>query len=303
MTLHRRNAAEGGESADGTVDPVRWDRLHALSGLGFAASVGILDAIIFDTSDRALQMLATGLLFAYCSGIVARVSIRPGPASIFLLCASAPAIVATALHPEPAHRMLAGMFAVFLATALQSIRHVHRAAARQIGLRLDMTSLAQHDPLTGLLNRLGLRQAFREIVRSRHSAAMLAVHCFDLDRFKPVNDRHGHPVGDLVLKTMAERLRALLGEGSVAARIGGDEFVVLQFPIWQAGEAELFARRLSRAVSAPYHIEDLTIEIGASLGYAISPPGPRELDALFAQADAALYRMKLGGGGVARAER
>lgn len=299
--LHRRDVAGAPELIGPTLDTRYWDRLHALSGLGFAASVGILGAMIFQAHDRAVQMLATGLLFAYCSGIVARVSVRPKPAATFLVVATVPVIVAAATHHEPAHAVLAGMFALFLAAALESIRHLHGAAARQIGLRLDMTQLAQHDPLTGLQNRLGLRQAFREIVRRGRGMPMLAVHCFDLDRFKPVNDCYGHQAGDMVLKLMAERLRALLGDGCVAARIGGDEFVVLQYPIRQAAEAELFARRLSRAISAPYQVGAASIEIGVSLGFATAPPGALDLDALLARADAALYRMKLGGG-LARGE-
>lgn len=300
IAVHRRVVAASEPTDLHGVDALYWDRLHALSGAGFAAAVGSLGAMIFAGHDRVIQMLATGLMFAYCSGIVARVSIRPGSAMIFLLLAAVPVIVSSAAHVEPAHWLLAGMFALFLGAALESILHLHSAASTQIALRLDMTSLARADPLTGLQNRLGLRQAFRGILHARRGGTMLAVHCFDLDRFKPVNDRYGHPVGDMVLKQVGERLRALLNEGSVAARIGGDEFVVVQYPLQQAAEADLFARRLSRAITTPYCIGDLTIEIGLSLGYATAPPGAYELDALFAQADVALYRMKLSGGGVAR---
>uniref|UniRef100_UPI0035CC9025 diguanylate cyclase domain-containing protein n=1 Tax=uncultured Sphingomonas sp. TaxID=158754 RepID=UPI0035CC9025 len=301
IALHRRAVAAGDPTDLDGHDARKWDRLHTLSGAGFAAAVGALGAMIFAGHDRVVQMLATGLLFAYCSGIVARVSIRPGSAMAFLLLAAVPLILSSAAHVEPAHWLLAGMFAVFLGAALESILHLHSAASEQIALRLDMTSLARADPLTGLQNRLGLRQAFRGILQSRRTGTMLAVHCFDLDRFKPVNDRYGHPVGDLMLKQVGERLRGLLGDGSVAARIGGDEFVVVQYPLQQAAEADLFARRLSRAITAPYRIGELTIEIGVSLGYATAPPGAYELDALFAQADVALYRMKLSGGGVSRA--
>jgi diguanylate cyclase (GGDEF)-like protein len=129
---------------------------------------------------------------------------------------------------------------------------------------------------------------------------MVAVHCFDLDRFKPVNDRHGHPAGDALLRQLAERIRDTLRDGDIAARIGGDEFVVIQAPIHIADEADMFARRLSRAITAPYEIEGVIIEIGVSIGYATSPAIARDLDALIATADAALYHMKTSGGGISR---
>ncbi|MEG3178196.1 GGDEF domain-containing protein [Sphingomonas sp. RB3P16] len=299
LTLIVRHRGTGATADRDVVQ--RWDRLHALSGLGFAAALGTLDAMIFASHDHALQMLATGLLFAYCAGIVGRVSVRPRAATLFLLVAALPVILATALDHERAHWMLMGMFALFLAAGIETIWHLHRATARQIGLRLDMTVLAQHDPLTGLRNRLGLRQAYREIT-STYDEPMLAVHCFDLDRFKPINDRYGHAVGDLVLQAMAERVGGLLLDGYVAARIGGDEFVVVQGPIRQAAEADLFARRLARVVAAPYRIGTLDVEIGVSLGYAVALPGALDLEPLIALADHALYRMKLSGGGVAHGE-
>ena len=278
----------------------RWETAHGLATVCFAAMVAIIAVATFASSDLSLQMLATGMLFGYCSGIVARASVRPRIAMAAIATAALPVIVAAALYGGTTHWILATVFTIFLGGSFESVRHVHAAASRQIAMRLDMATLARNDSLTGLANRLGLREAFRAMIGSRHQVAMVAVHCFDLDRFKPVNDRYGHPAGDALLRMLAERIRAALREGDVAARIGGDEFVVVQAPIRHPDEADMFARRLSRAITTPYEIKGNVIEIGVSLGYATSPPGARDLEDLIATADAELYRMKNSGGGTAR---
>ncbi len=213
-------------------------------------------------------------------------------------------VAAAANDGGAAHWVLAATLIIFLSASIESIRHVHRAASRQIGMRLDIaTLLARSDPLTGLANRQGLGEAFRDMIADHRHLAMTAVHCFNLDRFKPVNDRYGHPAGDRLLRLLAKRIKAVLRDGDIAARIGGDEFVVVQTAIQHADEADIFARRLTRTICAPFELGAYRVQIGVSLGYATSPPGRSGLDELMATADAALYRVKRGGGGVARGDR
>jgi diguanylate cyclase (GGDEF)-like protein len=284
-------------------DARRWETGYALVSLGFAGAVAVTAAVPFAARDLPLQIVATGLLFGFCSGVVARAAVRPRFAVAAVATASLPVVAAAINHGGSAHWVLSATLIVFLAASIESIRHVHRAASRQIAMRLDMATLARNDPLTGLVNRLGLREAFRDLSRSQGHRPMTAVHCFDLDRFKPVNDRYGHPAGDALLCLLADRVRAILRPGDIAARIGGDEFVVVQAAIQHADEADMFARRLGRTVVAPFELGAESVHVGLSLGYATCPPGGRDLDELLATADAALYRMKRAGGGVARGDR
>lgn len=293
----RRNASLLWERASAA----RWEWAYALTSIGFAAMVAVVVAATFRFSNLPVQMIATGMLFGYCSGGVARTSVRPRIAMAANAIAAIPVIIATASFGEPEHWILAGVFTIFLLGSFESIRHVYHAVSRQIAMRLDMATLARNDPLTGLLNRFGLREAFRNLSANGRLLPMVAVYCFDLDRFKPVNDRYGHPTGDALLQTLTERIRATIQAGDIAARIGGDEFVLIQ-PIQLADEAEMFARRLTRAITEIYDIAGNTIQIGVSLGYATSPPELRDLDDLIATADAALYRSKQRGGGIARGE-
>jgi diguanylate cyclase (GGDEF)-like protein len=166
-------------------------------------------------------------------------------------------------------------------------------------MRRLFSTLARRDDLTGLPNRLSLRERFEEFAAQAGSGDMIAVHCLDLDKFKPVNDRYGHPVGDALLKAVSERLGGLLRRTDFAARMGGDEFIIVQTGIQHSDEADMLARRIVRSIAQPYSIEGHEITIGTSVGYALSPRHGNDLDRLVACADAALCQVKQGGGGIA----
>lgn len=127
----------------------------------------------------------------------------------------------------------------------------------------------------------------------------LAIHCLDLDRFKTVNDAYGHLVGDALLRAVTERLLGAIRRKDTAARLGGDEFVVVQSGIRHEDEALLIAHRIIRALGAPYEVGGKEIRIGVSIGVALAPRDGLALDGLIARADAALYRAKRDGRGVA----
>lgn len=147
----------------------------------------------------------------------------------------------------------------------------------------------QHDAATGLPNRLGLRKFMREVLAATDSE--LALFYLDLDHFKPINDTFGHDVGDLVLRTVAARLKAEAGAGQLAARIGGDEFVVAAANLTRPQIVEL-AERLIETVSQPIAHGDRWLEVGLSIGIALTPQDTLDEDELFRFADVALYRSK-----------
>ena len=276
----------------------RWELAHAVLTVGFAIQVGLVTALVFLESDPASEMLATGMLFGYCSGIAARVSFRPVISAAALVAAGLPASVGAALQGGVTGGVLAVIFIIFLLGALETVRYLYGVSSRQIALTLDMATLARHDPLTGLYNRLGLREAFRARVASQR-IGLVAVHCMDLDGFKPVNDQYGHAAGDLLLSGVANRLRGLVGPNGIVSRLGGDEFVAVQAPISHVDEANLLALRICRGIKAPFLINGVEMQVGASVGYTVSTSEGRDLEALIATADEALYRVKKAGGGSA----
>lgn len=269
----------------------RWERAHAAFTVGFAAHIGYVAARGFLASDPALPILVTGLVFGYCSGTVTRIAFRPLVAGAAIGIATVPAIVAAAHTGDAISVAIATVFTVFLSGGFETIRYLYTNTRRQIILRHDMATLAKNDPLTRLLNRLGLREAFRGIVAEARGHA-IAVLCLDLDGFKPVNDQYGHAAGDLLLQAIADRLRAIAPTKAAIARVGGDEFVIVQGALLQQGEAEKIAEQVEQAIAEPYLIQGREVRVGTSIGIATAPPGSLELDPLMAVADAALYRVK-----------
>ncbi len=159
--------------------------------------------------------------------------------------------------------------------------------------------MAHHDGLTNLPNRDFYQERLREALeRSRSGNKRVAVMGVDLDLFKNVNDSFGHPIGDRLLKLVAERLRDTVRDDNVAARLGGDEFAIVLAADVSPNEASTFAERLIDALSAPYDIDGLEVVVGASVGIALSPGDGTTSEELMRNADMALYRAKSEGGGV-----
>ncbi|MGJ4949427.1 putative bifunctional diguanylate cyclase/phosphodiesterase [Bradyrhizobium sp. HKCCYLS20291] len=152
--------------------------------------------------------------------------------------------------------------------------------------------LALQDPLTGLANRNGLGQLLVPLLTNGDQTAHLVMLAIDLDRFKDINDAHGHAAGDAVLKTIAERLAATLQPGEFLARIGGDEFVAVKSEIFARAEAAKFAERVRALVLSPVEWEQRSLSVGCSIGIALYPEHGLTSDELLARADLAMYRAK-----------
>ncbi len=164
-----------------------------------------------------------------------------------------------------------------------------------------MLHLAQHDPLTGLPNRLLFQDRLRQaMARCRRDRTLLAVVLVDLDRFKEVNDAFGHRVGDGVLKQVGERMRAALRESDTVARIGGDEFALVLPDLPDAEAAALIADKISSQLDRPFGLAAGVWQPRASLGIALFPTDGQSPEALLQNADLAMYRAKAAGGGCQR---
>lgn len=158
--------------------------------------------------------------------------------------------------------------------------------------------LASSDVLTGLANRAALHDsmatAMARAEREGHRVALLMI---DLDRFKPINDRHGHMIGDLVLKEVAHRLSVCLRSDELRARYGGDESVVAIEEKKDSAAPHAVAERILQALSQPMLIDNLSVAIGASIGISRFPDDATGGDELLRKADSALYRAKAQGRG------
>jgi diguanylate cyclase (GGDEF)-like protein len=181
----------------------------------------------------------------------------------------------------------------FLIAATELVEHGLLAQALQARER-DLLRQTETDQLTGLANRLGLQRALRQGMQA--AGELLALLFIDLDRFKPVNDLHGHAVGDWLLVQVADRLRERLRGGDLVARIGGDEFSVLLRGLKDDAGATQVADKLLDALGLPFlHPQAGALQIGASIGIALYPRHAGDPDALLHAADMAMYAAKQAG--------
>ncbi len=159
--------------------------------------------------------------------------------------------------------------------------------------------LARHDTLTEIANRFQFRERLEYQFECYDPRVGFALHWMDLDRFKEINDRYGHQVGDGFLRSVANRLATSLRAGDAVGRLGGDEFAILQVGVGRKDLAEQFASRILKNIGQPHDVLGHKLHANASIGVALAPMHGQDPDQLFASADKALYHAKSEGRGVA----
>lgn len=154
-------------------------------------------------------------------------------------------------------------------------------------------SLAHHDPLTGLPNRILLRDRFEQArARNQRLDRLVAMLFMDMDHFKNINDTLGHPAGDQLLMEAARRLSVCMREMDTVSRIGGDEFVVLLSDVNSLEDIKNVSQKLLDTLSQPFEIEQTSFNLSCSIGISICPDDAQDFDTLLKKADTALYQAK-----------
>ena len=149
------------------------------------------------------------------------------------------------------------------------------------------------DPLTGLKDRTFLEMRLKELLHdAQTSKRQFALLFIDLDNFKDVNDRHGHLVGDRVLREAARRLAACVGKGDDAVRYGGDEFVVLVEKVCEATKVDALVADIQKIIAVPIALPEGEVVLSVSVGVAMASPEYRTPEELLAAADRAMYASK-----------
>jgi len=276
----------------------RWELRALLGAWAFAGLVGGVGGYTVTAHPGSeIEILISCCVMGYIAGISSRNASRPliSVGQITLTCI--PFMIALIARGDIVHLLLAGFIAVLDLSTIVICRSVFdNIISRQIAFR-KIEIIAQRDALTDVWNRA----AFLELLE-RHIAAIkgtrniMALISIDLDRFKDINDTLGHPVGDTILKDVANRVRSVVGPGDEIARIGGDEFLVLLVTT-DVAEVDAAARRILAIFSSPFKINTRQTNCGASIGYAVAPMDGSTLEALFRNSDLALYEAKRQGRG------
>jgi diguanylate cyclase (GGDEF)-like protein len=203
-----------------------------------------------------------------------------------------PIIWQTAAHSDHELNLLDGRTIKIHRRALAdgTLVSTHDDVTEQRATQTRIAHLARHDPLTELANRNHFSDELKLALAG--DKRPIAMHTIDLDYFKEINDAFGHPAGDTVLETVADRLRKSVREGDLVGRLGGDEFVILQQSMSTENDASNLAERVARILIEPVYIDGAKVEISASVGAAVAHDLEVSAEALMRRSDVALYCAK-----------
>jgi diguanylate cyclase (GGDEF)-like protein len=176
----------------------------------------------------------------------------------------------------------------------------HEDITERLRAETALIFMARHDALTRLPNRVMFQERLEQAVEMAGRGTGFAVLCLDLDHFKLINDTLGHPIGDGLLRAVADRLQACVREIDTVARLGGDEFAIIQLAADRPEDAELLAKRILATLAAPFDIDGHRIVVGTSVGVAMAPGDGTAPDTLIKNADIALYLAKTESRGAVR---
>ncbi|WP_315759603.1 MULTISPECIES: GGDEF domain-containing protein [unclassified Bradyrhizobium] len=277
-------------------DVILWEKVYAAGAAAFGLALGALTFRAFQLNDAPGAWIAFGLSMSYCVGMVSRAAIRPWVVLTTTAVLLAPTLIAGLMRPELPYQLGAVLLVLFWFSIREASRHLSTAFIERLEAKHALARQANHDFLTGLPNRAAFLAALERAVGT------IAIIAIDLDGFKPVNDRHGHHAGDELLRQVATRLSSCVGPGGLAARFGGDEFMLLR-PVARGAngrdEALGLAREAVRSLSMPFLLSDIPVVIGASAGLLVNdrPLADEAMDEVLREVDSALYAAKRAGGG------
>lgn len=271
--------------------------------IAFAAAFGAFSAWAYGTVDNDVRMLLVALVYGYGAGVAMTVSLRPWISITAILIAIVPIIVVSLSHPGAVHWGTGLLTILFLAGGVLSMLQRYRDTAAQISMRRLMETLARQDDLTGLPNRLVLRERFEQLAARSDGSELIAVHCVDINRLEPVNEMYGHMAGDALLKAVAQRLRRVVRGDNLVIHLNGDDFVIIQPNMVAAAEADTLAHQVVATLDKSYAVAGEDIIITANIGYAIDLQRGAELERLLVKAERALTSGKRHASGVAAYDR
>lgn len=266
--------------------------LYILLGVAWAGGVGYGTFISLTSGDWVVATLACLSSAAMVGGICFRNFGAPRLAALMIALTLGACCFAAPFLGEPIMLIVFMQIPFYLFSMTIAGYKLNAMLVSTMRAERESEFHARHDMLTGLTNRSGLVKALDARFAREAGQRRLALIYLDLDGFKAVNDTHGHMAGDRLLQLVAERLRSMVRSGDLAARIGGDEFIVLSD---QTETVQLlgFGDRLIREISVPYELDNRSkVTVGASVGIALAPDHGTDMPSLLSAADMALYQAK-----------
>lgn len=268
-------------------------RLERLAMVGAWSTAALVAAFgshaVVSYTYQPVAVLAIAQTIGYLAGISGRNASRPLVTRVQILIAAFPFMIALIWTRDPAYLIIGLTVALTTVLTFSSAQVIHRVFVARLRTMRDLENLAVSDTITNLYNRRGFMREIRAEAAAGRQVTLISI---DIDRFKGINDSFGHDVGDALLRSFGEMLRGELRAGDIAARTGGDEFMVATTR--NAPEAASFARRLVMLLGSQRILAGRHVTTTASIG--IAPAGCAEtIDEALKCVDIALYRAKLEG--------
>lgn len=276
--------------AGATFDAARFERLAMIGAWGTAALIaGFSCYALWRYPSQPVAVLAIAQSIGYLAGISGRNTSRPLITKIQVLISGAPFTVALAATLEPAYVLIALTVALTTILTFSSTQIIHEMFVSRHRTMEELEILANRDTLTNLDNRRSILLKIEKQLARKQDTALLSI---DVDDFKSINDTYGHDVGDALLLSISETLASCLGSGDIAARMGGDEFMVATSR--GSTEAVELARRILMRIGSQRRIKGRSIAATVSVGVVVAEAGMAVEQAL-KRADIALYKAKSDG--------
>jgi diguanylate cyclase (GGDEF)-like protein len=275
-------------------DAARWESLYSVTTLAYVSVFALATFRVFWSHDMAGDLLCSVGCVSVCAGLAARPGLQPLKLKISGLIPIAALIVSAVIFGPLLVKAAGLMAALYAVTFIQTADRNFDRVVEQFRAKRTMLMNSQLDPLTSLPNRKYMRARLAELCKTNESFAALFL---DLDDFKIVNDTMGHGAGDDLLLQVTARLKAMMRESDLLARVGGDEFAILQTPAKSKREVVALAERINQQIAAPYQIHGQKAVIGVSVGVRLALGGMHEPDDVLHRADTALYNVKAAGKG------
>jgi diguanylate cyclase (GGDEF)-like protein len=267
--------------------------MYLLLAVAWSAGVGYGVIVSMASGDWVAATLACLSAAAMVGGICFRNFSAPRLVAAMILTSLGSCIPGAVLGGQPLLYVVLLQVPLYLAAMTAAAFTLNKMLVATMRAERENNHQAKHDALTGLSNRTGLVEAVAaRLMAASPDGTPLALLFLDLDNFKGANDTFGHAVGDRLLEAVAGRLKRELSAGDVAARIGGDEFVVLAEALSHE-QAMAMGQKLISAVACTYQLGDgISAAVGVSVGIAVAPEHGADPESLLAAADAALYEAK-----------
>ncbi|WP_457797936.1 putative bifunctional diguanylate cyclase/phosphodiesterase [Methylocystis sp. S23] len=297
LYIYLRARRRGAEPRPAAAGPSSIGRRAVVNAAVLGALWAAVPPLFFLEASPGARLMVISLTAGMLFGGAFALARAPLAATVFagpIVLTAAATLIA---GDDPDLTRIAVVLCIYTLVLLRSV-YVEAESFRDRALsQMDAEREARTDALTGLPNRLAFTDAIeRELARvSRYGGGFLLL-CVDVDNFKTINDRYGHPAGDELLTQAARRMRASLRASNLVARLGGDEFAIIAAEVTTQEAASAVARRVVACFDEPFTLEGRAVQGAASVGGALAPRDGKDQRSLFKSADVALYQAKQNGG-------